>query len=168
MTKACISKTKRAAKIWTLTEAICLSDRKSVRILLELQTPIGLLEQFVDSLQILDWRSWKNIKSIPSYNKVVNFIYSEKATKFCEIFTLVLSYIIVVPVKCKVNILQIAVAFSEYMNFKRPQPALLGCLLLLSQRAFNPHKRALRGCGVCTGLQEFSSHSDVVWCLLFN
>ena len=84
MTKACISKTKRAAKIWTLTEAICLSDRKSVRILLELQTPIGLLEQFVDSLQILDWRSWKNIKSIPSYNKVVNFIYSEKATKFCK------------------------------------------------------------------------------------
>ena len=125
MTKACISKTKRAAKIWTLTEAICLSDRKSVRILLELQTPIGLLEQFVDSLQILDWRSWKNIKSIPSYNKVVNFIYSEKATKFCEIFTLVLSYIIVVPVKCKVNILQIAVAFSEYMNFKKIKSILI-------------------------------------------
>ena len=32
------------------------------------------------------------------------FIYSEKATKFCEIFTLLLSY--VVPVKSKVKIFQ--------------------------------------------------------------
>ena len=40
---------------------------------------------------------------------VVKFIYSEKATKFCEISTLLLSY--VVPVKRNF------VAFSEYMNF---------------------------------------------------
>ena len=45
----------------------------------------------------------------------VKFIYSEKATKFCEIFTLLLSY--VVPVKSKVKISQNCVAFSEYMNF---------------------------------------------------
>ena len=45
----------------------------------------------------------------------VKFIYSEKTTKFCEIFTLLLSY--VVPVKSKVEILQNFVAFSEYMNF---------------------------------------------------
>ena len=45
----------------------------------------------------------------------LKFIYSEKATKFCEIFTLLLSY--VVPVKSKVKILQNFVAFSEYMNF---------------------------------------------------
>ena len=44
----------------------------------------------------------------------VKFIYSE-ATKFCEISTLLLSY--VVPVKSKVEILQNFVAFSEYMNF---------------------------------------------------
>ena len=43
------------------------------------------------------------------------FIYSEKATKFCEIFTLLLCYI--VPVKSKVKVLQSFVAFSEYMNF---------------------------------------------------
>ena len=43
------------------------------------------------------------------------FIYSEKATKICEIFTLLLSY--VVPVKSKVKISQNFVAFSEYMNF---------------------------------------------------
>ena len=48
-------------------------------------------------------------------NEVVKFIYSEKATKFCEIFTLLLSY--VVPVKSKVKISQNFVAFSEYMNF---------------------------------------------------
>ena len=42
-------------------------------------------------------------------------IYSEKATKFCEI-TLILSY--VVPVKSKVKISQNFVAFSEYMNFE--------------------------------------------------
>ena len=45
----------------------------------------------------------------------VKFIYSEKATKFCEIFTLFLSY--VVPVKSKVKISQKYVAISEYMNF---------------------------------------------------
>ena len=45
----------------------------------------------------------------------LKLIYSEKAKKFCEIFTLLLSY--VVPVKSKVKILQNFVAFSEYMNF---------------------------------------------------
>ena len=45
----------------------------------------------------------------------VKFIYSQKATKFCKIFTLHLSY--VVPVKSKVMISQDFVAFSEYMNF---------------------------------------------------
>ena len=45
----------------------------------------------------------------------VKFMYSEKATKFCEITTLLLSY--KVPVKSKVEILQNFVAFSEYMNF---------------------------------------------------
>ena len=42
-------------------------------------------------------------------------MYFEKATKFCKIFTLLLSY--VVPVKSKVKISRNFVAFSEYMNF---------------------------------------------------
>ena len=46
---------------------------------------------------------------------IIKFIYSEKATKFCKISTLLLSY--VVPVKSKVEILQNFVAFSEYMIF---------------------------------------------------
>ena len=41
--------------------------------------------------------------------------YSEKATKFCEIFTLLLPY--AVPVKSKVKISQNFVASSEFMNF---------------------------------------------------
>ena len=45
----------------------------------------------------------------------IKFIYCEKATEFCEIFTLLLSY--VVPVKSKVKISQNFVVFSEYMNF---------------------------------------------------
>ena len=42
-------------------------------------------------------------------------MYSEKATIFCKISTLDLSF--VVTVKSTVEILQIFVAFSEYMNF---------------------------------------------------
>ena len=53
------------------------------------------------------WFAWQQIK----------LIYSEKATKSCEISTLYLSY--VVPVKCTVEILQIFLAFSEYMNFNK-------------------------------------------------
>ena len=45
----------------------------------------------------------------------VSFIYSEKATKFCEMSTLLL--ITVHRVKSKVDFLQNFVAFTEYMNF---------------------------------------------------
>ena len=47
----------------------------------------------------------------------VKFIYSEKATKFCEIFTLLLTG--TTYDKSKVKISQNFVAFSEYMNFKK-------------------------------------------------
>ena len=48
----------------------------------------------------------------------LKFIYSEKATKFCEIYTLDLSYVVPdVPVKTTVEILQNFAAFSKYMNF---------------------------------------------------
>ena len=45
----------------------------------------------------------------------LKFIYSEKATKFCEISTVDLSY--VVTVKSTAEISQKCVAFSEYKNF---------------------------------------------------
>ena len=46
----------------------------------------------------------------------VKFIYSEEATKFYEISTLLLT--VTTYDKSKVEILQNFVAFSEYMNFK--------------------------------------------------
>ena len=67
----------------------------------------------------LKWKSltefWRTLRVLCIFWFLVKFIYSEKATKFCEIFTLLLSYI--VPVKSKVKISQNSVAFSEYMNF---------------------------------------------------
>ena len=56
------------------------------------------------------------LKTMTLEFEMVKFIYSEKATKFCEIFTLLLTVCTVV--KSKVKILQNFVAFSEYMNFK--------------------------------------------------
>ena len=58
----------------------------------------------------------RNKGKILSNPVLLKFIYSEKAIKLCEIFTLLLSN--VVPVKSKVKISQNFVAFSEYMNFK--------------------------------------------------
>ena len=46
---------------------------------------------------------------------MVKFIYSEKATEFCKIFTLLMSVCTVD--KSKVKISQNFVAFSEYTNF---------------------------------------------------
>ena len=57
------------------------------------------------------WKVSTQIKDIE-----LKLIYSEKATKICEISTLLLSY--VVPVKSKVEISQNFVAISEYWNFK--------------------------------------------------
>ena len=45
----------------------------------------------------------------------MKFIYSEKATKFCEIFPLLLT--ICIAVKSKGKISQNFVAFSEYMKY---------------------------------------------------
>ena len=70
-------------------------------------------------IHIFVWR-WDENENIFGNLAIFNsttlkFIYSEKATKFWEISTLLFSY--VVPVKSKVEISQNFVAFSEYMNF---------------------------------------------------
>ena len=48
-------------------------------------------------------------------NLSVKFIYSEKATKFCEMFPLLLTTVHAVKSKGKISLN--FVAFSEYMNF---------------------------------------------------
>ena len=72
-------------------------------------------KMFLLKMYAITWTTWDTSRGQKATR--VKFIYSEKATKFCEIFNLLLSY--VVPVKSKVNISQIFLAFSEYMNFKR-------------------------------------------------
>jgi hypothetical protein len=47
--------------------------------------------------------------------RYLKFIYSEKATKFCEIFSLLLTECTVVKSKGKIS--QNLVAYLEYMNF---------------------------------------------------
>ena len=56
-----------------------------------------------------------HFKKQSSSSSFLNFVYSEKATKFCEMSTLLLST--VHTDKSKVEISQNFVAFSEYMNF---------------------------------------------------
>ena len=55
--------------------------------------------------------------------RVEKFIYSEKATKFCKISTLLLTT--VHTVKSKVEISENFVAFSEYMNFNTKKHFIL-------------------------------------------
>ena len=50
-------------------------------------------------------------------NGLIKFIYSKKASIFCKISTVDLSY--VVTVKSRVEISKNFVAFSEYINFTK-------------------------------------------------
>ena len=52
-----------------------------------------------------------------NFSFVLKLIYSEKATKFCEISNVDLT--VTTEDKSKVEILQNFVAFSEYMNFTK-------------------------------------------------
>ena len=52
-----------------------------------------------------------------------SYTYSEKTSKFCEIFTLLFTG--TTKDKSKVNILQNFVAFSEYMNFSSARDYLV-------------------------------------------
>ena len=62
------------------------------------------------------WKKFSRQSLFSGTAKALKFIYSEKANKFCEISTLLLS--VCTEDKGNVEILQNFVAFSEYMNFK--------------------------------------------------
>ena len=75
----------------------------------------------------------------------LKFIYSEKATKFCEIST------VVVPVKSTVVISQNCVAFSEYMY----ELYLNACLLTTNRQLIKPNdEREARGKTLYAGPPE--------------
>ena len=61
-------------------------------------------------------RLYKDFKPNERCGSYLAEVYSEKATKFCKISTLLLST--VHTDKIKVEILQNLVAFSEYLNFR--------------------------------------------------
>ena len=76
------------------------------------------LDLFQPHMILLLTKQWLKVQEALERKRLLmnkKFIYSEKATKFCEISPLLLSY--VVPVKSKVEISQNFVASSEYMNF---------------------------------------------------
>ena len=76
----------------------------------------------------LTWSQWDQ-----NFLEVVKFIYSEKATNFCKISTVDLSY--VVTVKSTVEISQNFVAFSEYMNFNGSGKACTKVKFIYSEKA---------------------------------
>ena len=63
---------------------------------------------------VLVWDNGWNFENFLQFI-LLKFIYSEKATKFCDIFPLLLTLCTVVKRKGKIS--QNFVAFSEYMNF---------------------------------------------------
>ena len=82
----------------------------------------------------------------------LKFIHSEKATKFCKISTLNLSY--VVTVKSTVEISQNFVAFSEYMNFKS-----------LEQLGFDSFKVPTSLIWICTVVKTTDCTTEYRWCM---
>ena len=123
---------------------------RGARSILQIQQYCRLCTiEYVSLLKIAGWRSiyseWRTLTTsqnsgISTYSvfgrcaeRYVKFIYSEKATKVCEISTVLLSY--VAPVKSKVEILQNFVAFSECMNFTTS--AVLDVTVLMYSNRYN-------------------------------
>ena len=67
-------------------------------------------------------------------------MYSERATKFCEIFPLLLTVCSVVKSKGKIS--QNFVVFSEYMNFKKSNEKSALCLEIVREEC---HSFLLKG-----------------------
>ena len=108
--------------IWTSPKYYATSKRMPLkthlaqwpRVILNSNLSFLQIKLHTKNLELLDKiykKHWRLSYSI----LFLKFIHSEKTTKFCEIFTLLLFY--VVPVKIKMKISQNLVAFSEYMNF---------------------------------------------------
>ena len=76
----------------------------------------------------------------PKPRNLLKFIYSEKATKFCEIST---SYVL--PVKSKVEISQNFVAFSEYINFTYPTTIMARILINIQLKVLIPIQETTAG-----------------------
>ena len=72
----------------------------------------------------------------------LKFIYSEKATEFCEIFPLLLTVCTVVKSKGKIS--QNFVTFSEYMNFNCPKRSRYYCFQYSTCNFYFSHRQQIR------------------------
>ena len=97
-------------KIFPLLLTVCTVVKSKWKIL---QIFVAFSEYMNFNFEIVE--NSNSILSTP-WRLKINITYSEKATKFCKISTLLLSY--VVPVKSKVKISQNFAAFSEYMKLQ--------------------------------------------------
>ena len=77
----------------------------------------GQFDQVFQIAQLLVHFIFVSVSIVRVNMRKLKFIYSEKATKFCKISTLLLTGCTVV--KSKVEISQSFVSFLEYRNFKR-------------------------------------------------
>ena len=76
---------------------------------------VRLVSTFKDKILDKNYRHWRELVHFDESDPLqVKFIYFEKATKFCKIFTLLLTG--TTQDKSKVNISQNFVAFSEYIK----------------------------------------------------
>ena len=90
----------------------------------------------------------------------IKFLYSEKATKFCEIFTLLLTLCTVV--KSKVKITQNFLAFSDYMNFNCNPPDHI-CMKALFITKYLVHEGQISGLFVCSTCIEWPIFEKAAW-----
>ena len=95
---------------------------------------------------------------MPIKNDQLKFIYSEKATKFCKISTLLLSY--VVPVKSKVEVSQNFVAFSEYINIA--QQLLKWNTFLFIPRLFDILQISYTGTYICEAIDHMDMSGSTI------
>ena len=80
-------------------------ERAKYKMEFENESWCAILLMYVIFLK--DYKHFQSCLSLSKLLSVIKFIYSKKASKFCKITTLLLSYEV-----------QYFVTFSEYMNFK--------------------------------------------------
>ena len=87
------------------------------------------------------------------FNRKLKFIYSEKAIKFCEIFTLLLTNF---------------VAFSEYMNFMWILPNIQKCFRFIGHFLRHVIWMKIKSLHQSLGFREVSSYLDKFLCQEMN
>ena len=105
----------RAYLTWNYADTDEINFQKADWVQIERKTTASTKFTLNKALKLMGIESDDFYEAVQQEEFQVKFIYSEKVTKFCEIFTLLLTGTTLD--KSKVKISQNFVAFSEYMNF---------------------------------------------------